>query len=91
MVGTYLKKKIFVSDQSEAKHQPTGILAYFEDLMRGFNPDMERKDFFKIGSNMNQEPASTPTSGFSFMISDEISFFQAEDASPQTLMEGEKK
>ena len=48
---TYLKKKIFVPYQDEAKHQPAGILVYFEDLMRGFNADMGRKDFFEIGSN----------------------------------------
>ncbi|MDF1593457.1 MAG: hypothetical protein P1P89_18260 [Desulfobacterales bacterium] len=47
---TYLKKKIFVSDQGEAKHQPAGIIEYFDDLMRGFNADMEQKDFFEIGS-----------------------------------------
>jgi hypothetical protein len=50
---TYLKKKIFVPDQGEAKHQPAGILEYFEDLMRGFNADMGQKDFFEIGSNKN--------------------------------------
>jgi hypothetical protein len=48
---TYLKKKIFVPDQGEAKHQPAGILEYFEDLMRGFNADMGQKDFFEIGSS----------------------------------------
>ena len=47
---TYLKKKIFASDQGEAKHQPAGILVYFEDLMRGFNADMGQKGFFEIGS-----------------------------------------
>jgi len=50
VIRTYLKKKIFASDQGEAKHQPAGILAYFEDLMRGFNADMGQKDFFEIGS-----------------------------------------
>jgi hypothetical protein len=40
LLRTYLKKKIFVSDQGEAKHQPAGTLEYFEDLMRGFNADM---------------------------------------------------
>jgi len=48
---TYLKKKIFVPDQGEAKHQPAGILVYFEELMRVFNADMVRKDFFETGSN----------------------------------------
>ena len=47
---TCLKKKIFVPDQGEAKHQPAGILMYSEGLIRGFNADMRRKDFFEIGS-----------------------------------------
>jgi len=52
-IRTYLKKKIFASDQGEAKHQPAGILAYFEDLMRGFNAEMGQKDFFEIGYRIN--------------------------------------
>jgi hypothetical protein len=46
---TGLKHRIFVSDQGEAKHLPAGILAYVEDLMRGLNADMERKDMFQTG------------------------------------------
>jgi len=51
---TYLKKEIFASDQGGAKHQPAGILLYFEDLMRGFNADMGQKDFFEIGSSKDR-------------------------------------
>jgi len=48
----HLKKKIFASYQGEAKHQLAGILAYFEDLMRGFNADMGQKGFVEIGSRI---------------------------------------
>ena len=48
---TCLKKKIFVPDQGEDRHQLLRILVRFEDLMCGFNADMGRKDFFEIGSN----------------------------------------
>jgi len=50
IIRTYLKKKILVPDQGEAKHQSAGIIVYFEDLLRGCNAAMGRKDFFEKGS-----------------------------------------
>ena len=42
-----LKIRIFVRDQGEAEDQPAGILKYVEDLRRGLNADIGRKDFFR--------------------------------------------
>ncbi|MFH1980715.1 MAG: hypothetical protein ABIL58_02610 [Pseudomonadota bacterium] len=61
-IRTCLKKRVFGSDQGDGKHQPSGILVYFEDLMRGFNADMGQKDFFEIGSiivlSVDQAPSN---------------------------------
>jgi hypothetical protein len=45
-----LKKRILAQGQGEAKHQPTEILSYFEELMCGFNAEIEPKDFFETAS-----------------------------------------
>ena len=41
---------IFGRDQGEAEDQPAGILKYVEDLRRGLNADIGRKDFFEMAS-----------------------------------------
>jgi hypothetical protein len=46
--GSYLKIRIFNRDQDEAEDQPAGILKYVEDLRRGLNADIGRKDFFEF-------------------------------------------
>ena len=51
---SYLKIRIFVQDQGEAEDQPTGILKYVEDLIRGLNADIGRKDFFEMASHLHQ-------------------------------------
>mgnify|MGYP001826578203 FL=1 len=48
---SYLKIRIFVRDQGEFENQPAGILKYVEDLRRGFNTDIGRKDFVEMASN----------------------------------------
>jgi hypothetical protein len=45
---SYLKNRIFVRDQGEAEDQSAGILKYVEDLRRGHNADIGRKDFFEM-------------------------------------------
>jgi len=53
---SHLKIRIFVRDllprsagqEREAKDQPAGILRYVEDLRRGLNADIGRKDFFEM-------------------------------------------
>ena len=52
---TYLKIRIFGRDQGGAEYQPAGILKYVEDLRGGLNADIGRKDFFEIGSNLEEE------------------------------------
>ncbi len=37
--------------EREAEDQPAGILKYVEDLRRGLNADIGRKDFFEMTSN----------------------------------------
>jgi hypothetical protein len=49
-IRRYFKIRIFGRDQDEAEDQPTGILKYVEDLRRGLNADIGRKDFFEIAS-----------------------------------------
>jgi hypothetical protein len=49
---SHLKIRIFGRDQGEAEDQPAGILKYVEDLIRGLNTDIERKDFFEMVSIM---------------------------------------
>jgi len=48
---SYLKIRIFGRNQDEAENQPTGILKYVEDLIRGLNADIGRKDFFEMISS----------------------------------------
>jgi tetratricopeptide (TPR) repeat protein len=47
---SYLKIRIFGRDPGAAEDQPTGILKYVEDLRRGLNTDIGRKDFFEMAS-----------------------------------------
>jgi hypothetical protein len=55
----HLKIRIFGRDQGEAEDQPapsatgssTRILRYVEDLRRGLNADIGRKDFFEMASS----------------------------------------
>jgi hypothetical protein len=47
---SHLKIRIFGWDQGEAENQPAGILKYVEDLIRGLNADIGRKDFFEMAS-----------------------------------------
>jgi hypothetical protein len=49
-IGSDLKIRIFGRDQDEAEDQPAGILKYVEDLIRGLNADIGRKDFFEMVS-----------------------------------------
>jgi hypothetical protein len=47
---SYLKIRIFSRDQDETEDQPTGIPKYVEDLRRGLNADIARKDCFETAS-----------------------------------------
>jgi len=47
---SHFKNWIFARDQGEAEDQPAGIHKYVEDLRRGRNADIGRKDFFAIAS-----------------------------------------
>jgi hypothetical protein len=49
---SYLKIRIFGRDQGEAENQSAGILKYVEDLIRGLNTDIGRKDFFEMLLNI---------------------------------------
>jgi hypothetical protein len=49
-IRSYLKIRIFGRDQDEAEDQPAGTLKYVEDLRRGLNADIGRKDFFEMTS-----------------------------------------
>jgi hypothetical protein len=51
---SYLKVRISVRDQDEAEDQPAGILKYVEDLIRGLNADIGRKDCFELASKSRQ-------------------------------------
>ena len=59
-IRSYLKIRIFVRDQGEAENQPAGILKYVEDLRRGFNADIERKNFFEMASSTLLSVVHTP-------------------------------
>jgi hypothetical protein len=48
---SHLKIRIFGRDQGEAENQAAGIRQYVEDLIRGLNADIGRKDFFEVASN----------------------------------------
>jgi hypothetical protein len=48
-IRRHLKIGIFILNQGEAEIQPASIRPYGEDLHRGINADVERKDFFEIG------------------------------------------
>jgi hypothetical protein len=41
------QKKIFGSDQGEAKHQPAGILGYFEACCAASTPIWDQKTFLR--------------------------------------------
>jgi hypothetical protein len=49
---SYLKIQIFGRDQGQAENQSAGILKYVEDLIRGLNTDIGRKDFFEMLLNI---------------------------------------
>jgi hypothetical protein len=49
---SYLKIRIFVRDQGVTENQPAGIHWYVEELRRGHNADIGRKDFFETASNL---------------------------------------
>ena len=51
---SHLKIRIFGRDQGEAENQPAGILQYVEDLRRGLNADIGRKDFFEMASSFKR-------------------------------------
>ncbi len=53
---SYFKKRIFVRDHGEAESQPAGIRRYVEDLRRGLNADIGRKDFFEMVSSSHLMP-----------------------------------
>jgi len=59
LIRSYLKIRIYERDQDEAEDQPTGILKYVEDLRRGLNADIGRKDFFEMASS--QSPSDSLT------------------------------
>jgi len=44
----HLKIRVFVRDQGEAESQSAGILKYVEELRRGFNADIGRKNFLEM-------------------------------------------
>jgi hypothetical protein len=56
---SHLKIRIFGRDlpqrsagqEREAEDQPAGVLRYVEDLRRGLNADIARKDFFEMASS----------------------------------------
>jgi hypothetical protein len=43
--------RLKAGQEREAENQPAGILKYVEDLRRGLNADIGRKDFFEMASN----------------------------------------
>jgi hypothetical protein len=47
---SHLKIRIFGRDQGYAEDQSAGILKYVEDLRRGLNFHIGRKDFFETAS-----------------------------------------
>jgi hypothetical protein len=51
-IRSYLKIRIFGRYQGEAEDQPAGILKYIEDLRRGHNADIGRKDFIEMASRV---------------------------------------
>ena len=67
MNRSHLKIRIFGRDQDEAEDQPapsaTGssrrIRKYVEDLRRGPNADIGRKDIFEMASNLKNIPILT--------------------------------
>ena len=48
VIRGHLKNRIFDSNQGATENQPAGILKYVEDLRRGSNAELVRKDIFKI-------------------------------------------
>jgi hypothetical protein len=52
-IRSHIKIRIFGRDQGEAEDQPGGILKYVEDLSRGLNADIGRKDFVEMVSKIN--------------------------------------
>jgi aminopeptidase N len=48
---SHLKNRILAQGQGRTEFQPAGILKYVEDLKRGPNTEIGKKDFFEIASN----------------------------------------
>jgi len=44
--------RLKAGQERETEDQPAGILKYVEDLRRGLNADIERKDFFEMASRL---------------------------------------
>ncbi|MGA7144951.1 MAG: hypothetical protein WBY47_10645, partial [Desulfobacterales bacterium] len=47
-----VRRSLQVKTEDGAEDQPTGILKYVEDLIRGLNADIGRKDFFEMASKI---------------------------------------
>jgi hypothetical protein len=47
---SHLKNRILAQGQGGAEFQPAGILKYVEELKRGPNTEIGKKDFFEIAS-----------------------------------------
>jgi hypothetical protein len=45
--------RIFGQNKGEAEDQPAGILKYVEDLRRGLNVDIGRKDLFEMAYSLS--------------------------------------
>jgi hypothetical protein len=50
---SHLKMRIFGQNKGEAEDQPAGILKYVEDLRRGLNVDIGRKDLFEMAYSLS--------------------------------------
>ncbi len=62
---SHLKIRIFGRDQGEAEDHSAGILKYVEDLRRGLNADIGRKDFFEMASKFHTKFRYRPSYGSS--------------------------
>ena len=60
MTRSHLKIRVFVRDQGVAEYQSAGILKYVEDLRRGHNADIGRKNFFEIASIYRLQHGARP-------------------------------
>jgi rSAM/selenodomain-associated transferase 2/rSAM/selenodomain-associated transferase 1 len=51
---SHLKNRVLAQGQGRTEFQPAGILKYVEELKRGPNTEIGKKDFFEIASNPNR-------------------------------------